>query len=87
MVASMEDKLNSVKFLIEQGAAVDLQDQKGDTALLYAVMTDEPFFQVVNSLLIAGASRLFNVSGLTPSQCRCGRIFNQVTRNNQRAEM
>ena len=75
MVASMEDKLNSVKFLIEQGAAVDLH---------YAVMTDEPFFRVVNSVLIVGASRLCNVSGLTPlfmaSNCRNVNVVEYLTK-------
>lgn len=67
MLASWNGYLDKVKFLIEQEADVDAQDENGDTALHYAASTDEPSpAQIVNTLLIAGASHRSNTSGLTP---------------------
>ena len=72
MLASWNGYLDKVKFLIEQGADVDAQDENGDTALHYAASTDEPSpAQIVNTLLIAGASHQSNTSGLTPLLTAC----------------
>ena len=73
MLASWNGYLDKVKFLIEQGADVDAQDHKGNTALNHAAgSTDEPSpAQIVNTLLIAGASHLSNTSGLTPLLTAC----------------
>ena len=72
MLASWNGYLDKVKFLIEQGADVDAQDENGGTALHYAASTDEPSpAQIVNTLLIAGASHQSNTSGLTPLLTAC----------------
>ena len=72
MLASWNGYLDKVKFLTEQGADVDAQDENGDTALHYAASTDEPSpTQIVNMLLIAGASHQSNTSGLTPLLTAC----------------
>ena len=51
------------KFLIENGANLDLQDKSGNTALHYAINSHD-YMSV--SLVYAGASQLCNSQGLTP---------------------
>ena len=64
MVASRSRDVETVTLLIEQGAYVDLQDEKDNTALHNAVSRKSE--EIVGTLLNAGASNLCNSQGMTP---------------------
>lgn len=56
--------MQTVTLLLEQGAYVDLQDQKDNTALHNAVSSKSE--KIVGTLLNPGASNLCNSQGMTP---------------------
>ena len=69
MLASRDDHVNVVTFLIKHRADVDLQDKDGDTALHYAASSSLP--EIVETLLNLGASHMCNHQGLTPLHQAC----------------
>ena len=71
MVASQSSDVETVTLLIEQGAYVDLQDEKDNTALHNAVSSNTG--EIVGTLLNAGASNLCNSQGMTPLLLACSR--------------
>ena len=71
MVASQSSDVETVTLLIEQGAYVDLQDEKDNTALHNAVSRKSE--EIVGTLLNAGASNLCNSQGMTPLLLACSR--------------
>ena len=71
MVASQSSDVETVTLLIEQGAYVDLQDEKDNTALHNAVSRKTE--EIVGTLLNAGASNLCNSQGMTPLLLACSR--------------
>ena len=71
MVASQSSDVETVTLLIEQGAYVDLQDEKDNTALHNAVSSKSE--EIVGTLLNAGASNLCNSQGMTPLLLACSR--------------
>lgn len=56
--------INLVRYLVEHGANMDLQDKQGNTALHYAVMGNK--IEIVKELVGLGASQLHNNQRLTP---------------------
>ena len=56
MIASENNHLNAVSFLIEHGANIDLQDENGYTAVHYAVGNDCNSCDVLSCLLKNGAN-------------------------------
>ena len=71
MVASQSSDVETVTLLIEQGAYVDLQDEKYNTALHNAVSSNTE--EIVGTLLNAGASNFCNSQGMTPLLLACCR--------------
>ena len=71
MAASRFCDVETVTLLIEQGAYVDLQDEKDNTALHHAVSSNTE--EIVGTLLNAGASNLCNSQGMTPLLLACSR--------------
>ncbi|CAH3176235.1 unnamed protein product [Porites evermanni] len=69
----------TVTLLIEQGAYVDLQDQKGNTALHNVVRRKSE--EMVGTLLNAGASNLCNSQGMTPLLLGCSKGYVAVVEN------
>ena len=79
MVASRFCDEETVTLLIEQGAYVDLQDQKDNTALHNAVRRKSE--EIVGTLLNAGASNLCNSQGMTPLLLACSKGYVAVVEN------
>ena len=79
LVASRFCDEETVTLLIEQGAYVDLQDQKDNTALHNAVRRKSE--EIVGTLLNAGASNLCNSQGMTPLLLACSKGYVGVVEN------
>ena len=79
MVASRSSDVETVTLLIEQGAYVDLQDQKDNTALHNAVSSKSE--EIVGTLLNAGASNLCNSEGMTPLLLGCSKGYVAMVEN------
>ena len=79
MVASRSWYVETVSLLIEQGAYVDLQDEKDNTALHNAVSRKSE--EIVGTLLNAGASNLCNSQGMTPLLLACSKGYVAMVEN------
>ena len=79
MVASRSWYVETVSLLIEQGAYVDLQDEKDNTALHNAVSRKSE--EIVGTLLNAGASNLCNSQGMTSLLLACSKGYVAMVEN------
>ena len=64
MIAYYNGHMKVVTYLIERGANIDLQDNRGNKALHKAI--DKDHFKIAKELVALGASQLPNIPFLTP---------------------
>ena len=68
IISTREGNKNITKFLCQSGCELNIQNDKGNTALHYAI--GNLFFDIVDILISFGASEdIINKSGLRPWEC------------------